>query len=324
MEDHKHDLHRRRKLLMFVLLPMTAFFRRELLSWYQLYLYRIFVQLMAGGIVLNDVTSTEITNLIFAGSYFSNYRYYKQEMLENDYKNLENVITGLSSSQYDNLRQMIDIEMIINAIQYSNELGAIAICTKNRNLANLGHVLAKLADESIHDFYKNVKNISIKDMRKYMGYHEIEISEAEVVRYNRSCERYREELIILAELHEHFYDLYLTYKHGLRILPAGCKEGIFRIIIYNSNGSYTYYYQPATLMLESIKITEFIKVVFDKLYIPLIRRKFFEIFGLEFNPNGFTKTIKASDIKSGEYPCTSIEFSIPWWTNDGTEPKPFY
>ena len=69
---------------MFVLLPMTAFFRRELLSWYQLYLYRIFVQLMAGGIVLNDVTSTEITNLIFAGSYFSNYRYYKQEMLRSE------------------------------------------------------------------------------------------------------------------------------------------------------------------------------------------------------------------------------------------------
>lgn len=77
-------------------------------------------------------------------------------------------------------------------------------------------------------------------------------------------------------------------------------------------------------MIESIKIVEFIKIAFDRLYIPLIRRKFFDIFGFEFGSNGFTKTITASDIEGKGTPYASIEFSIPWWTNDGTEPKPFY
>lgn len=79
---------------------------------------------------------------------------------------------------------MIDIEMIINAVQYYNELGAIAICTKNRKLAKLGYWLAELRDESIHDFYKNAKSRSTKDMREYMGYHEIETSDAEKERYD--------------------------------------------------------------------------------------------------------------------------------------------
>jgi hypothetical protein len=88
----------------------------------------------------------EITNLVFASGYISEYRYYKQLLLENQQDNIQNIIPDLRSEQHENLRQMIEIEMIINAIQYCSDLGAFAISIKNKKIFEIIKMLSSLPE----------------------------------------------------------------------------------------------------------------------------------------------------------------------------------
>ena len=47
----------------------------------------------------------------------------KEALLWNEYINLESTIQGLTYEQYENIRQMIEVEEIVNAIQYCIDLG---------------------------------------------------------------------------------------------------------------------------------------------------------------------------------------------------------
>jgi methionine aminopeptidase len=148
----------------------------------------------------------ETTQLLWAVNYFSNYRYIKESLLWNEYINLENIIHGLTYEQYENIRQMIEVEEIVNAIQYCLELGAVAICVGNRKIAKLGYELANLSERGITDFYGEIKNKNIHQIKRYMGYHDIETDKNRNYKYVISCEKYQS---IVGELSE-FYFLSLT------------------------------------------------------------------------------------------------------------------
>ena len=93
-----------------------------------------------------NIKKEEITNLMFASGYISEYRYYKQLLLENQHDTVQDIISDLSSEQHENLRQMIEIEMIINAIQYCSELGAFAISIKNKRIFEIENHLKNIWD----------------------------------------------------------------------------------------------------------------------------------------------------------------------------------
>lgn len=66
--------------------------------------------------IIKDQVDT--TQLLFAIGYFSNYRHIKEALLWNEYINLESIIKDLTYGQYESIRQMIEVEEIVNAIQY--------------------------------------------------------------------------------------------------------------------------------------------------------------------------------------------------------------
>lgn len=221
---------------------------------------------------------------------------------------------------------MIEIEMIINAIQYCSELAVFAISTKNKNINGMMKNLSSLSEFDIKKFYNDIENQNKKVIKKYMGYHETIISsKMEYEKYERSCDRFIKDIKKLSIFYNTYYQIYLSYKHGLRIIPIKNDNGEKLILEACKDNSMTIHKIPHMWYLEAIEVTEIINNIYEKLYIPLIRKKFSEFCGISFQDKKISKTINST-----EPPDTTrnislhTSFTFPWVIHDGKEPNPFY
>lgn len=275
----------------------------------------------------------ETTQLLLTINYFSNYRYFRESLLWNEYINLENIIQGLTYEQYENIRQMIEVEEIVNAIQYCLDLGGIAICVDNRGINELGYKLANLTEKSITDFYSNIGKQKIGQIKRYMGYHDIMTDKNRNYKYIRSCRKYRAVISELAQFYDLYYDLYLAYKHGLRIAPFGCNNGKYIYGVtekYNEDCSFHTYEIPVLLGINrSVAVCDSIKDIFDKLYIPLIRKFACEFINIKKEALDLEDHI-IRNIKTENnlipHPTYHLSMSCrhPWWNLKESSLEPFY
>lgn len=233
---------------------------------------------------------------------------------------------NLRTEQYENLRQMIEIEMIINAVQYCSELGAFAICMKNKKINNIIQMLASLSETDIKIFYDKIKTADPNLLKKYMGYHELKIIyKEENGKYERSCYRYKEDVVKLSKFYNRHYQLYLSYKHGLRIIPAKNEKGEKLIFDACKDNTMTIHVVPEMWYLEAIEVTELINNIYEKLYIPLVRQKFAEFCGISLTDKSIRQNIKSTEPPDPARPISfKTTFNFPWWVHDGKEPNPFY
>ncbi len=266
-----------------------------------------------------------ITNVMFANGYVAKYRYFKQKMLENNYDAIEVVINNLRPEQYDNLRQMIVVEMKVNAVQYCSELATIAICVKNKKTDKFIQILSTMAEKSIEDFYINVPNLSNSDIAKYMGYHEIEITEADIEKYDRSCLRFKNDITKISNFFRVHYPLYLPYKHGLRLIPGKTNEGANLIFEACKDNTLTIHKYPDMWELDTIEITEIIHNMHEKLYTPFFRKKIEYLFNISLKNGNITSSIQSTEPPDYTRPFSlSASYPLPWFVHDGKEPNPFY
>jgi len=269
----------------------------------------------------------ETTNLMFAINYNHYYRYYKHVLLMNNFDNIEKLVSDLSNGQYENLRQMIEIEILVNAIQYCNDLGAIAICVKKRRIKELGYMLSSIKDESITDFYKSIMNEKYKNVKKYMGYHDIDTENYKNLKYLRSCDRYIDDVSRLSKFYLFNYDLYLSHKHGLRIAPMGSKDGRSMFFYANDSGALGCYFIPEFKgVINSIEVCDIIKNIFEKLYIPLIRKTMLEF--LDLDADSELPLEKSIETEGNLIPNPTIRFNVsytnPWWNQKNISDEHFY
>jgi hypothetical protein len=269
-----------------------------------------------------NIKEEEITNLMFASDYISEYRYYKQVLLENQHETVQDIISDLSS---ENLRQMIEIEMIINAIQYCSDLGAFAISIKNKKIFEIIKMLSSLSETSIKEFYDKIGDADIELLKNYMGYQEINIEQSDKEKYIRSCKRYQTDILKISTFYNKFYQLYLSYKHGLRLIPTINADGQKLIFEACKDNTLTIYNIPEMWWLESIEITEIINNIFKKLYVPIIRKKVGEYLGIPFGQRRVQGSVKSTDPPDPKK-TIPVKLSIisPWWCYQGKEPIPFY
>jgi len=272
----------------------------------------------------DDIRSKDITNLMFMLGYISEYRFQKRLLLENQHENVQDIISDLRTEQYENLRQMVEIEMIINSVQYSEELGAFAIIIKNNRIFEIIKMLSSLSEKSIKDFYDKIEHTDLKLFRKYMGYHEISIAGKDIDMYNRSCKRYQNDILKISRFYDDHYKLYLSYKHGLRLIPTINDDGQKLIFEACKDNTLNIHKIPEMWWLKSIEITEIINNIFKKLYVPLIRKKMGEYLNVSVSGD-VRSSVKATDsIESANTSHIQISTSFPWCINDGKEPNPFY
>lgn len=275
-----------------------------------------------------DIKSKDITNLQFALGYNYKYRYIKHKLLENQYDKLEKIVPGLIDVQYEYLRLMIEIDMIINFIQYCNELGTFAICTKNKQFYNLNNFLAGIEDKDIIIFYDKIGNMDIGLIREYMGYHEIKKTRFEYERYDNSCKRYQNDVSKLTKLYKHLFSIYLSYKHGFRLIPVIDQQKgkfVFEARKDSEGGPLAWYQIPESWQIDVIELMDIINNIFERLYMPLIRKKFEDFAGISFANDNITTFMKSTDItESSVSSSQDFDYSLPWYIHEAKEQKPFY
>lgn len=269
------------------------------------------------------VDSIELTNLRFALGYDYKYHFFKQKLLENQYDNIDKLIPNLSMDQYDNLRLMTEVDMIINFIQYCNQLGTIAICIKNDRILHFVNFLGGIADKSIVEFYNKIGKSSIQSIMEYMGYRYITINKEEYERYDNSCLKYKKDVERISKLYNIFFEIYKSYKHGFRIIPANDKihGNIILEARKDDKGPYAIYPVPEiriqTDIIESIDI---INNIFEKLYVPLIIKKFEESTGTTFPTNEIIDVKLETESINKKGIVEFFSHSIPWFLNKKIEP----
>ena len=264
----------------------------------------------------DDIKGKDITNLMFMLGYISEYRFQKQLLLENQHENVQDIISDLKQEQYENLRQMIEIEMIINSVQYSEELGAFAIIIKNKRIFEIIKMLSSLSEKSIKDFYDEIEHADIELLRKYMGYHEICMAGEDIARYDRSCKRYQNEILKISRFYDNHYQLYLSYKHGLRLIPAINDDGQKLIFEACKDNTLTIHKIPEMWWLKSIEITGIINNIFKKLYVPLIRKKFGEYVDIPLSESVHTSLEATDSPESVNTSHFQLSFAFPWCIHD--------
>lgn len=274
----------------------------------------------------NNIKREDMGNFMFAFAYVSKYRYLKQKLLENEHENLEQILTNHIPEQYENLRQMVEIEMIVNAVQYCSELGAFAICIKKGKINEFMKMLSSLHDADIKTaFYDKIKDADIKLLRAYMGYHELNINKDDEAKYNRSCERYRENVIKLSVFHNMFYGLYCSYKHGLRVVPLRSEKGDRGIWEACEDNTFNLHKTPEMWWIDVIEVTEIIRDIHEKLYLPLVRQKFADFSGFSFTEKNISSKVKSTQppdlSRLGSF---NISFDLPWYIHKPSEQKSFY
>jgi hypothetical protein len=265
-------------------------------------------------------------NLHFSLNYLSNYRYYKQIMLENEYNSVEDTIPDLTTEQYENLRMMIEIEMMVNVVQYCSEIAAFAICTKNKKRHKIIQFLSSIAEEDLKNFYSTIGNANLRTIKAYMGYNEISIDKSEEKKYWESCAKFKSTMIDIGKYYNHWYKPYTAYKHGLRLIPfinnADGKKGIMEACKDNTMDIHMI---PETWSLQATDMTIAIYNIYNKLYVPLVRYKFFESENIlmDESPKRIVKT--SDEVREGEglIPL-KLQVSMPWFSGKDKVNKPFY
>ncbi len=269
-------------------------------------------------------TREEATELFFLRCYDPEYRYFKHKMLMNEYNNIDKIIVNLKENLYEHLRSMIELEMIVNAIQYCNELGATAICVKKNRLHELGHMLAKMRDQDIQQFYKNIDSTNLEDIGRYMGYDKLKLTDNE---YIESCKRYKETISSLSKIYSNFYFIYISYKLGLRIIPLKDSYGnpLFAAVssdIHPHELKCLGCSDPATIQVQTSAIVNIIHHIYKKLYSPMIQMKY-----LELTNWGQSKRIESSYPGKAETNLIiTASKDLPYWIfeDSKSKPKPFF
>lgn len=271
----------------------------------------------------------EMCSLIFANAYNSDYRYFKQFILENEYENIKNLINNLQVHQYENLKQMIEIEIIVNTIQYCCELAAFAISVKDNSLNTqfLSHLATFNEDKIKSKFFTPIRTGNYELVSKFMGYYEIKIEENERDKYLLSYEKYKTDINKISEFYNKWYPLYTSYKHGLRLIN-GIDENTHKRMIIEAckDNSWNVILLPETWWKESSDINKIIHEIFTKLYVPLVKIKFdkYMDFSLESPYTyGYVEPIDTDSPNRVEI-SGRLTFDNSVWINEAKDQNPFY
>lgn len=275
----------------------------------------------------------DAVNLTFGMGYLHNYRKIKSEILEDSLKTVASQFSSYRPEQIESIKTMIEIELVINAILFCEDLASIiiALSKEEYNLTNTLVSVHETGSGSIKEFYECVLKEDVDYFWRIMNYDKIEIPEGEIRSYKRSCKRFIDDIRKVATffLNGFYFSLHQVHKHGLAF-NVGRDQNTGRdiIIIPNIDGTFdTHFIHPAWY-LRSFEIIEIISNMFTKLYEPLISWNYLEkITEVDLESESFKVTVDdilTEEDKEGRPIHGTFSIKFPWKIHSGKRIKPYY
>lgn len=274
------------------------------------------------------LTKEEITGLHFGFGYNPYYRYYKYRILLEDLDKINDLFSEIKVEQRDDLSLMLEMELVMNAVQYCSDL-AILFIASMKPPSEYIKTVASIHDTgsgSVSEFYEKISKQPDDYFWNLVGYNRIDLTNKEIKRGERSIERFKKDIQVISEFFRDHYQLYTGYKHGMRnFVLRNEYNGKNCIFIPTRKGDFDILEVGAMWYLKSIEIVEMVHRMFTKIIEPLISW----ITLAQMTDTDFQKE-KVGTITMGKPPDSQrpdrlkIKATLPWKIHNAERRIPLY
>jgi len=282
---------------------------------------------------LNSVDFSEtdrdrMTNLSFVLGYFHRYRYLRSRILESDIDRIHEVFHDLKEEQIESIVAMLQVELVVNAVMYCQDLAAIFLAF-NKPIKEILKTVSSLHDTgsgSIKEFYEMIPQRDSEYFWKLIKYDKLKI-EKEVERHERSCERFRNDMLRLSKFFLRWYELFSAFKHGLNIVALrDAKTAKDVVQIGNQDGSFDMLILHPSWYLEYIEIVDIVLRMFDRVIEPVVWMMLEDVAEVDLKEKrDIQKKLVSREPEDEKRPYrATIEVSFPWKIREEREYRPFY
>jgi len=282
---------------------------------------------------LNSVNSSvadrdKMTNLSFVLGYFHRYRYLRSKILESDIDRIHEVFQELKEEQIESIVAMLQVELVVNAVMYCQDLAAIflALGKPVKEILKIVSSLHETGSGSIKEFYEMIPQRNLAYFWRLIKYDKLEI-EKEIEKYERSCKRFQNDMMKLSKFFLSWYGLFSAFKHGLNVVALrDAKTGKDVVQVGNQDGSFDMLILHPAWYLKYIEIVEIVFRMFDRVIEPIIWMIMEDIAGVDLKEKrDIQKKLVSKEPEDEKRPYeATIEVSFPWKIREEKEYKPFY
>lgn len=275
-----------------------------------------------------DISRDEMTNLIFTMGYLQNYRYYRTRMLEKAHDTVSKMFSDLTHGQQESIAGMLRVELVVNAVMYSSDL-ASAILALDKPLPQIIKTISSLHETgsgSIKEFYERMPKQDFSYFWKLLRYDKNPKVASSKEKYERSCKRFWNNVVNLAQFYIRWYPLYSCYKHGLNIITfVDSKSGKEVLIMGRVDGTFDISTFAPSWYLGYAPAIETVFRIFNKAIDPLIWGILKGALGIDLEAKELGVSMTTKEPKDESRPV-SLTFSteFPWKIWKGKEVEPFY
>lgn len=270
----------------------------------------------------------ELTNLQFLFGYSHHYRYFRSRILENDIDTTENILSDLKAGQIENIVAMLRVELVVNAVMYCEDL-AIMLLALRKPVKEIIKTVASLHETgagSVKEFYAKLPQHSLEYFWELIKYDKFcEAGAAD--KYQRSCKRFRADLLKLSKFFLTWYNLFAAYKHGLNVVSLiDSKTGKDLLMIGKYDGTFDIIVVHPSWPLGYIEVTEIVYRMFNNVVDPIIWKIMEDISGVNLKETQqLTKTLTSGETEDKARPIKfTINAVFPWKIFEAKEYRPFY
>lgn len=274
-----------------------------------------------------EVNRDKMTNLGFALGYCHPYRYLRSKMLEYDIDRIRKIFPILREEQIENIVSMLQVELVVNSVMYCQDLAAIILALEKPATELLRTVssLHETGAGSIKEFYESLSEQDFEYFWRILRYDKLDITN-EKEKYERSCERFRNDMLRLSKFFLRWYELLSCYKHGLNILALiDAKTGKDILMMGEQDGSFEILVLPPSWYIGYIEIVEIVYRMFERVIEPIFWMMLEETADVDLKENrDIRKTLVSTEPDQTRPYKLTIEASFPWKIREAKEYKPFY
>lgn len=174
----------------------------------------------------DEKKQNEISINVLNIGYFYHYRKIKHNFVKNQMEDVERQYPSLNQNQKDGIETMLKIELIVNAIQYCEDLAQIfiALLKKREKYLRILCSVHETGCGSVSEFYEKIGNQDFNYFYLLLCLNKFDLSEKDELACIDRIHILRNDLNFISIFFKKFFNLYTSYKHGLLMYPGKLRE----------------------------------------------------------------------------------------------------
>ena len=197
----------------------------------------------------------------------------KSDVLEGTLKIRKKYFTLPKKAQ---LKYLLIAEIISETVQYCADLASIILSLRDFNKKKLS--IIDVTDTYIKQWYRDFEKPALEEFLEILNYPPLsELNREQRFYFELLYDEFQMKLKLIGAFYNFHYDnIYVPYRHGMRIFLQKDKEGVVYFFGLSKEGNFKRVDFKKTVLKQCEKISEFILEIFEKQLALLLETKIFE------------------------------------------------